>query len=414
MRFLSDLTISEDFALVILLLVLIVVPRALQRYRLPGAVTALVLGFGLHSLGWVQANPGLNLFSTLGIVALFLFAGLEINGEELRQHRRVLLQHGLLWSAILAITAVGAAHTFGLSGRAATLVALALLTPSTGFILSTLASSGLSEEERFAVKTKAIALELIALGALFFVTQSTSARQLGVSVVAMLAIVLVIPLAFRFFAAVVLPYAPRSEFAFLLVVAVVSAIITRELGVYYLLGAFLTGIAAQRFRETLPALSSEKMVDALEAFGSVFIPFYFFVAGMHIDAAQASGWAFALGLALLAVFVPLRIGFTMWHRRLALSELLGNSRRVATSLVPTLVFTLVLAELLRDSFGGPDFIVGALIIYAVINTTLPAFILGAPPPTFEALQAPPSPAEEEGFTDSPGWGGGMGGDGSYR
>ncbi len=395
----QDLSVSDDLALVILLLVLIVVPRALQRYRLPGAVTALLLGFGLHTLGWVEASAGLNLFSTLGIVALFLFAGLEINGDELKRHRRVLFQHGLLWSAILAGTAVAAAYTFELGGRAATLVALALLTPSTGFILSTLANSGLSVEEQFAVKTKAIALELIALGALFFVTQSTSARQLGLAIVAMAAIVLLIPLTFRFFAAVVLPYAPRSEFAFLLVVAVVSAIITRELGVYYLLGAFLVGIAAQRFREQLPALSSEKMVDALEAFGSVFIPFYFFVAGMHINAAQASLWALALGLALLAVFVPLRIGFTMWHRRLALSELLGNSRRVATSLVPTLVFTLVLAELLRDSFDGPDYIVGALIFYAVVNTTLPSFILGGPAPTFEALQAPRSPAEEEGFSE---------------
>ena len=400
MDLIRQLTISEDLALVILLLVLIVVPRALQRYRLPGAVTALLLGFTLHSIGWVDANPGLNLFSTLGIVALFLFAGLEINGDELRQHRKLLLQHGLLWSVILGGTAVAASHVFSLGGRAATLVALALLTPSTGFILSTLANSGLSKEEQFAVKTKAIALELISLGALFFVTQSTSARQLGLAVTAMAAIVLVIPLTFRFFAAVVLPYAPRSEFAFLLVVAVISAIITRELGVYYLLGAFLTGIAAQRFRSNLPALSSEKMVDALEAFGSVFIPFYFFVAGMHIDPAQASGWALALGLALLAVFVPLRIGFTMWHRRLALAEVIVNSRRVATSLVPTLVFTLVLAELLRDAFAGPDYIVGGLIIYAVVNTTLPSFLLGAPAPVFESPHAPPSPAEEEEFRRS--------------
>lgn len=392
-----SLSISDDLALVILLLVLIVVPRALQRYRVPGAVTALLLGFAVHSLGWVEANPGLNLFSTLGIVALFLFAGLEINGEELRAHRRILLQHGALWGVLLALTAAAAAWAFDLSTRAALLVAMALLTPSTGFILSTLANSGLTKEEQFAVKTKAIALELLALGALFFITQSTSARQLGLAILAMATIVVVIPLALRFFAAVVLPYAPRSEFAFLLVVAVISAIITRELGVYYLLGAFLTGIAAQRFRATLPALSSEKMVDALEAFGSVFIPFYFFVAGMHIDASQASPWALALGLSLLAVFVPLRIGFTMWHRRIALTEMLGNSRRVATSLVPTLVFTLVLSELLRDRFAGPDYLVGALIIYTVVNTTLPSFLLGAPPPTFEALSAPPSPAEEAGF-----------------
>ena len=389
---LPDFEISSDLALVLLLLVLIVVPRALQRYRLPGAVTALLLGFAAHQLGWVENSAGLRLFSTLGIVGLFLFAGLEINGPELRRHSRILLQHGLIWSLLLALTALGVMYAIPLTGRAATLTALAILTPSTGFILSTLASSGLTQDEQFAVKTKAIAIELLSLLGLFIITQSSSVEQFGLALAAMLSVLLVIPLAFRFFAKVVLPYAPRSEFAFLLVVAVLSAVVTRELGLYYLLGAFLVGIAAQRFRATLPALSSEKMIDALEAFGSVFIPFYFFGAGMHIDASQASGWALLMGLALLAVFVPIRIGFTVAHRRLALSELSSPSRRVATALTPTLVFTLVLAELLRDRYAAPDFLVGALILYAVVNTTLPSFLLGAPPPAFESLQASPAPS----------------------
>lgn len=383
------MTVSHDVALVILLLVLIVVPRALQRYRIPGAVTALVMGFVAHQLGWVENSAALRLFSTLGIVALFLFAGLEINGHELRRHAGLLVQHGAGWVIFLGLVAFGALHAFDIGGRAATLTALALLTPSTGFILSTLPQSGLAADEQFAVKTKAIALELIALGALFVVTQSVSLEQFGLATAALLGVILVIPLAFRFFAAVVLPYAPRSEFAFLLLVAVISAMVTRELGVYYLLGAFVTGVAAQRFRARLPALSSEKMVDALEAFGSVFIPFYFFGAGMHIEPDQASWWSLALGVAFLMTFVPLRIAFTTMHRRLALDEMGPSSRRVATALVPTLVFTLVLAELLRDRYGAPDVLVGALVVYTVINTTLPSFLLGAATPAFEAVEVSP-------------------------
>ena len=388
------MAISNDVALVILLFVLIVVPRALQRYRIPGAVTALVLGFVGHNLGWVESNAFLRLFSTFGIVALFLFAGLEINGGELRRNSRLLIEHGIAWALLLGLVAVGAYYTIGMSGRGSTLFALAILTPSTGFILSTLPSSGLAPDEQFAVKTKAIALELLSLGALFVVTQSVSWQQFGLALTAMLAVVLIIPLAFRFFASALLPYAPRSEFAFLLVVAVISAMITRELGVYYLLGAFVTGVAAQRFRSKLPALSSEKMVDALEAFGSVFIPFYFFGAGMHIETAQASWWALAFGLALLMAFVPLRIAFTVAHRRISLTELRAHSRRVATALVPTLVFTLVLSELLRDQYQAPDFVVGALVVYAVINTTLPSYLLGAPTPTFESVEASPTPPED--------------------
>lgn len=381
--------ISDDVVLVIILLVLIVVPRALQRYRVPGAITSLALGFGAQHFELIPPSPALRLLSTLGIVALFLFAGLEIDGNDLRRNARVLLQHGAIWTVLLVLTALAAIRLYALDARPAMILSLALLTPSTGFILSTL--HGYSEQERFAIKTKAISAELLALGFLFVITQSTSARQLGLSFLAMAAIVVVIPLTFRFFATAVAPYAPRSEFAFLLGVALVTALLTRELGVYYLLGAFVVGVAAQRFRATLPALSSEKMVDALEAFGSVFIPFYFFVAGTHIDTSQTTPWAFAFGAALLAIFVPLRIGVTMFHRRWALREIGPSSHRVATALVPTLVFTLVLAEILRDSFAVPDYVVGALIVYTVVNTTVPAFVAGSAAPAFETLEAPPGP-----------------------
>jgi Kef-type K+ transport system membrane component KefB len=396
----GNMTISDDAILVVILLVLIVIPRALQRYRIPGAITSLALGFGAEYFDLIPTSATLQLLSTLGIVALFLFAGLEIDVREMRRHARVLAQHGAIWTAFLLLTTVAALKVFALDPRAAMLVALALLTPSTGFILSTLPSGGYTADEQFAIKTKAISAELLALFVLFAVTQSASTRQFGLALLAMAAIVIVIPLTFRFFARVVEPYAPRSEFAFLLGVAIVTALITRELGVYYLLGAFLVGIAAQRFRARLPALSSEKMVDALEAFGSVFIPFYFFVAGTHIDTSQTTGWAFALGAALLAAFVPLRVGITLYHRRWALGEQGPTSHRVATALIPTLVFTLVLAEILRETFAVPSYIVGALIIYTVVNTTVPAFVTGAATPTFEAIEAPPAANEhDDGLMD---------------
>jgi Kef-type K+ transport system membrane component KefB len=385
--------VSDDAVLVALLLVLILVPRILQRYRLPSAITSLALGFAAQQFGVVLPTGALGLLSTLGIVALFLFAGLEINARELRRDARFLIQFGALWAAFAGLTAAGAAWAFDLSVRAALLVALGLLTPSAGFILSSLDANGITQPERFAIKTKVIAAELLALATMFFVMQSSSAQQLGLAVAALAGIVIVVPLAFRFFAAVVLPYAPKSEFAFLLGVAVITAIVTRALGVYYLLGAFIVGVSAQRFRSKLPAFSSEKLVDALEAFGSVFIPFYFFVAGTHIDRSQTTWWGLALGLAFLAAFVPLRIALFTLHRRFALKEPGSTSRRVSTMLIPTLVFTLVITDLLRGRVGAPDYVLGALIVYTVLNTLVPAWFMGAPPPEFEAVEAPPSPDE---------------------
>jgi Kef-type K+ transport system membrane component KefB len=173
-----------------------------------------------------------------------------------------------------------------------------------------------------------------------------------------------------------------------LLVGVACAYATRLLGVYYLVGAFLVGVAAQRFRATHPAMSSEKMVDALESFGSVFIPFYFFHAGAGIHADQLSLWAIIVGLALVVTLVPLRIAVISLHRMLAFKESFAASRRIGSAMIPTLVFTLVILDILVERFGVSPTIGGALVFYTVVNTTLPAFVLRGQPADFEDLEAP--------------------------
>ncbi|HJQ54053.1 MAG TPA: cation:proton antiporter [Gemmatimonadaceae bacterium] len=377
----------RELAFIALLFGLFIVPKALQRFRLPGAITSLLMGIGARGLGFFPEDPTLQLLSTLGIVALFLFAGLEIDGRELRRNVSPLVWHAASWTALFTITAIVVAHLLGASGRVAALVSLALVTPSTGFILSSLSGFGLSEVEQRSVKTYAIGSELIALTVLFFVLQSTSALRLSLATAAMIALVVLIPLAFRFFASVVAPYAPRSEFAFLLMVAVVCAYTTRRLGVYYLVGAFVVGLAAQRFRADHPAMSSERMVDALESFGSVFIPFYFFHAGTEISREQLTFKAFGIGLLLLVVLGPVRVALTGLHRKLTLRESFRASRRIGSALLPTLVFTLVIAGILDQRFGLQGDIVGGLVLYTILNTMMPGFALHGEPADFEDVEA---------------------------
>lgn len=373
-----------------LLFALFVVPKALQRYRIPDAVTCLVLGFGAAALGLERGNQTVELLSTFGITALFLFAGLEIDARELRRDAKTLVQHVAVWVVLVFVVGALAARFLQLPWRAAGLTALALVTPSTGFILSSLRTFGLTPAEQFAVKTEAVGSELVALAGLFFILQTTSWERFAAASVAMLLIVAFIPFAFRVFATRIAPFAPRSEFAFLLMVAVVCAYATRILGVYYLVGAFLVGVAAQRFRTQLPAMSSEKMVDALEAFGSVFIPFYFFAAGTHVEPEQLGWLAAAVAAGLLVAITPLRIFSVAAHRRVVLGESLAQSKHIGIALVPTLVFTLVLSSILRLDFSAPPWLVGALIIYTVVNTLLPAFALRGQAPEFTEPVAEPA------------------------
>lgn len=72
------------------LFALFVVPKVLQLFRLPAAVTSLVLGGAASAAGLFRNDPTIHLFATFGIVALFLFAGLELDTSDFRGGTRVL------------------------------------------------------------------------------------------------------------------------------------------------------------------------------------------------------------------------------------------------------------------------------------------------------------------------------------
>lgn len=383
----------RDLTYILLLFVLFVVPRYLQRFRLPSAITSLLLGVGATALGLFDHDPAIALLATFGIVALFLLAGLDADVEELRPDLPVLLQHLGVWSIALLAVAASVTAVFGLTPRSATLVGLAIITPSAGFILDSLGTLGLSPAEQRWTKSKAISAEFLALGVMFVVLQSTSAQHMALSTFALVALLAVLPPLFRWFAVRVAPFAPKSEFAFLLMVAMVCASATRALGVYYLVGAFLVGLAARQFRTRLPAASSERVLAGVEAFAAVFVPFYFFKAGQAVRPEELGSLAFLTGAILVVGGVALRLGKTVLHRRLALGEPPAKSLRIALALLPTLVFTLVLADLLRDRPEVPSALIGGLVIYTILVTLLPGFLLRVPLADYQAPRLDPPPAE---------------------
>jgi Kef-type K+ transport system membrane component KefB len=388
----ADLVVSAEASYLLLLFGLLIVPKVLQRFRIPSAITCFMFGTLCGpGLGLFRNDSTVTLFSTLGISSLFLFAGLEVSGAELRREGRVLTEHLILRIAGLAMCTWALTASLDLPVRQAVLVALAVLTPSTGFILDSLPALRLSKAEAFWVRSKAIGTEILALSVLFVVLQSGSGKTLGLSALALLGLVVALPLAFRAFASFIVPYAPKTEFAFLLMIAVLCALATKRLGVYYLVGAFLTGVAAQQFRSRLPAIASEQMLHAVEAFASVSVPFYFFHAGTEIRRDNFSWEALGLGLLFLAIGVPLRLLSVTIHRRIRLLEPSAQAMRVTIPLLPSLVFTLVLAEILRERYAISPVLFGALVVYAIGTTLLPAFIFKTPPVEFDSPEAPPLP-----------------------
>ncbi|MFP6685163.1 MAG: hypothetical protein VB934_10635, partial [Polyangiaceae bacterium] len=65
------------------------------------------------------------------------------------------------------------------------------------------------------------------------------------------------------------------------------------------------------------------------------------------------------------------------QRRIANQELAQRSLRIAIPMLPTLVFTLVLSSILREQYGGQvdAFLFGGLLIYTLVNTIVPGFVM---------------------------------------
>ncbi len=370
---------NHELIYLALIFALLVIPRALQRFKIPAPLTCLLFGIVAMLVFHDRVHdPVIVLLSTLGISSLFLFAGLEVDLQALRRGFWPLLAHLLVRSATLVGLSWLGWHYAGLQWQAAALLALALLTPSTGFIIDTLGRLGLDQEEQFWVTSKAIAGELLALVALFLVLQASDPMQMGLSSAALVAMLIGLPLLFVALGRWVAPQAPGSEFSLLVMVGLIAAYITYKLGVYYLVGAFIAGLVARLLRQRMPKLASDDNLHAVRLFATFFVPFYFFHAGTKVPTGALSFEALGLGLLITLVVLPLRIGVVWLQRRLMFGEDFRSSLRVSLALAPTLIFTLVLAGILRERFQIPDVLFGALLLYAALNTLLPSLVFRTP------------------------------------
>ncbi|HEY0161463.1 MAG TPA: cation:proton antiporter [Edaphobacter sp.] len=355
---------------------LLVIPRTLQRFRLPAPLTCVVLGIfvGTFFRSLVD-DKVLPVVATLGIASLFLFAGLEVDLPELRRHIPRLTVYLLISGLVLGGGTWVATHFLHMAWQPAALLALGLFTPSTGFILDTLPHSGLDEEERRLVSINAIAGEIMALLVLFVVSQAGSMRTLAISSGILALLIVLTPMLFLVLGKYVVPHAPGSEFSLLLMVAILCAVVSNGLGVHFLVGAFVAGIVARMLQDRMTTLASDTNLQAVRLFSTFFVPFYFFNEGLEVPAGALVWRAVLYGLALSVVVLPIRVAKDWLESRLIARRRGKSGVRVAVALAPTLIFTLVVAGMLNEAFHVGDELFGGLLVYAALSTILPSFLL---------------------------------------
>lgn len=365
-----------ELGYVFLIVLLFVGPRLLLRFGIPMALTAFAIGVGVsYGFNFYYEDNVIPLFSTLGIISLFLFAGVEVNLDSIKKALRPISIHVGVRVLVVTGIALAVSSIYGLSSAVALILALALATPSTGFILDSIETSKVSDNQKYWIKLKAISAELVALGALLILSQMESLTSLATSLAVIGLLILVLPIIIKKLAATLERLAPGSEFGFILMLAIISGLITKKLGAYYLVGAFLVGIVAGQYKRQLPNANADQMLLALRSFSTFFIPFYFFNSGLKIAHEAFSINALLVAFVLFIISGPIKIVSIIIHRRVSMKEPWKDSLAIAVSLMPNLVFGLVLADILKTKMDLPIEIFGGLIIYTLFITLLAPLVI---------------------------------------
>lgn len=371
MEMLKDILTSDLEYLAIFSLVLIL-PKILQRTKIPSGITALAIGVGISVLDPALKDDQLFRFlSQLGITSLFLFAGLEVDYDELKEDRVYLSKYLVKFLAALCLITFIVMKALDLNLQNSFILSLGIFTPSAGFILNSLHSFDISEDQEYWVKSKAISKEVLSIVLLFFALQGSDPKALLISLSFFIGLFLILPYIFKIFFKFISPYAPNSEIPFLITLSLISGVLSKELGAYYLIGAFIVGIVGSRFKRKIFKEGEEVLFRSLSGFFSVFLPFYFFYAGLGLAIGKFTLEAAGIGIVLAMLFIPLRIFLINNSLKTFLSEFKMNIYKISLSLMPTLVFGLVIANILLERKMVSSPIIYGLIVYTLLTSLLP-------------------------------------------
>lgn len=352
---------------------LLLIPKLFQRFRIPGGITCLFLGVFFGSfLGWFENDQLILILSRLGITSLFLFAGMEIEVPELRKNSTALSKFLLKSMAFMLIAALVGAKILGIDFQLGLIASIAIFTPSAGFILNSIKSFNLESEEVHWVKMKAISKEIAAIFALLFALQINEPLDLLKTLSVLSLLVVVLPIFFKGFVKWVAPYVPDGEVGFLVIMALISGVITKKIGTHYLLGAFVTGVIAGQFKHFAPSKKTYQMIQSLSTFFSIFVTFYFFKTGLGFGVDKFNQAGFLYGVALAVVFIPLRMFMVKYSLQNFVDDEIEEDTGISISLIPNLIFGLVIIGIIEAKFEVTPIFLCALITYTVITSILPA------------------------------------------
>jgi len=371
----ENFSITKDIEYLIIFSTVLIFPKMLLKFKVPSGITALIIGciFGYYDSS-IQTDQLFRFLAQIGITSLFVFSGLEVNIEEFKEDKEYLIKYSLKSFTALGLIAFGLMNVLDLSVQNSIILGLGIFTPSAGFIINSLHSFKIGEDQEYWVKSKAISKEVISIIVMFVALQSHDLKVMSFSIIFFVGLFLILPYVFKFYFKFISPYAPNSEVPFLVVISLIAGVISKELGAYYLIGAFIVGLVGSQFKHKIFNDDEETLFTALSSFFNVFLPFYFFYAGVKLTFGGFTAEALQLGSIFLILFIPLRLALNATSIKWVLKDFKKHPYDISLSLMPTLIFGLVIAGILKERNAVSSTIIYGLIFYTLISSLLPTIL----------------------------------------
>ncbi len=271
------------------MVVFLVAPLLLRRYRLPGIIGIILVGaaIGPNAIGLLERDASIQLLGEVGIIYLMFLAGLEINLNQFIEYKDRSIVFGLISFIIPQVvgTAVGV-YLLDLTLAAASLFA-AIFSSHTLLAYPVVNRLGIIKNEAMTATVGGTiltdTLALLVLAVVIAATDGALTTAFWVQLIVGLSVFfvgswIVVPRVGRWFFRT---HSDESYFEFLFVMAVLFtlAFLAELVGVEHIIGAFLAGLALNRL---IP--ESGPLMNRIEFVGNaLFIPFFLLSVGMLVN-----------------------------------------------------------------------------------------------------------------------------------
>jgi len=339
--------------------------------RMPAVVLEIVAGIvlGPSVLGWVEADPTINVLATLGLGFLLFLGGLEVDFVRLRGPVLRLAAGGYALSFAIALLVCAVLGAGGLV-QTPLLVAIALGSTSLGVLIPVLKDSGRTESSlgTLVIAGASIAdFAAIILLSLFFAGEGGPGATLvllgcllGLALT-VFAVVRGAQRSMRIRADLVRLQDTTAQIRVrgALVLLVGFAAAAQRLGLEVILGTFAAG-AILSLADPDRSMTHPDLRRKLEAIGfGVFIPIFFVTSGVRFDLGALGGSLEMVPLFLLALLVVRGVPALLYARLLDRRETVVAGLMQATSLPFLVAATAIGNELGLIGAGEAAALVGA-------------------------------------------------------